>query len=82
MLGFEWPGEEIVSALVHRFDRSFDGAECRNHDHRSVVFPLAQTLNHIHAAYLRHHVVKNNEIGPESVELFEGFGAVIGRFEG
>ncbi len=69
LLGFERPRDKVVRSFLHGFDRALDRAVGRNHDHRSIVFSLAQFAQHIHAADIGHHIIKNDEIGPESVQL-------------
>jgi len=85
MIRFERPCNEVIRAFSYRLDSALDGAISCNHDDGSIVFPLVQFSQHIHPRQIGHHVVKNNQIGPESVELLKrprtgirGFDAVAG----
>jgi hypothetical protein len=82
VLRFERPSDEVIRAFLHRLDGAFDTAVCRNHDHRGIIFPLAQLSQHIHAAYAGHHIIEKNKIRSGRFESFEGLGAVIGGLDG
>src|SRR5262245_6139521 len=81
MLGFEGASNKVISAFVHGFDRTLDTAVSRNHNDWRIILSLTQFPQHIHAANLGHHVIKNNQLGTKSFELFEGLRPVIRGFD-
>ena len=61
MLGIEGLENKIVSALLHRRHRAFDGAVCGNDDDRNIDSILPQRLQHLHAIHPGHLKIQEHD---------------------
>ena len=69
-------GEVVVRALLHRVDRSFDGAVRRHHDHPDLGVGLLELRHQLRAIHARHVHVRDQQVGDRRFDQAERFECV------